>query len=337
VSSILIAENDRQARGLIAGWLADAGYVCATTDTSEALTEVRRQAPEAALITVRAVDDAGMWVLRRLGSESTPVATVALTHGQDLEVVGAAQRVGAFECLPWPSSRAAVVASVQRALDWRFNEAEARRRQTELLRELGTETDQLIESIRGLGADAAQTILLAALEGRAPAIHRHAHRVARTASALGASCQLSPRDLRTLRTAALLREVGKLALPAALVDSTSVARDEDVALWRMHVSVAETVLSAVPTFAPAAAIVASSYERFDGTGYPAGLAGSHIPVAARVLAVAVAYDRLVSTWGLDEPVTHEDANTELIRRAGSEFDPEIVRAWLDVGDRARCC
>jgi response regulator RpfG family c-di-GMP phosphodiesterase len=337
VVSVLIAENDRQVRGLIAGWLEDAGYACVTADTSNALAETRIQPPAVVLVAVYRPDDPGMWVLRRLASERVPVATIALIQAEDLNLVESARRVGAFDCLPWPSSSATVIASIQRAIDWKSATADSHGRLPRLLEEVGAARGRLVESIRGLAPSDAQTVLLAALEGCAPALHHHAHRVAELAVALGTSCRLTPGEVHALQTAALLRDIGRLALPSALLESKTPPGDDDLAIWQMHVAVAETVLSAVPAFAPAATIVATSYERFDGTGFPVGLAGTRIPAAARVLAVAAAYDRLVSPWGFDEPMTHEDANTELVRRAGTQLDPDIVRAWLEVGDRARCC
>jgi putative nucleotidyltransferase with HDIG domain len=337
MSSILIAENDRDARGLLAGWLGDAGYVCATADTADALAHARQQLPQAVLVSVSAIDDGGMWILRTLKAQTDPVATVAVTASPGLELLGAARRLGAFECLPWPSSRATVVDSVQRALDWRATAAEAMQRRKRLLDELAYGTDRLMETMRKLDPEAALPVLQATLEAQAADGFEHARRVARSAAALAASMQLAPGDVRTVRTAALLHDVGKIAVPGSLLRPGGPLSDDEIEVMRRHVEIGEQVLTAVATLAPAAHIVAAAHERFDGTGYPKGLAGAAIPLAARILAVADTYDALTSQRSYLDPLTHDGANAELVRRAGTHLDPEVVRAWLEMGERARCC
>ena len=370
MSSILIAENDLTARGLLAGWLEDAGYVCATAETADALSRARQQSPAAALVTVTSIDDGGMWVLRTLSAhvgqgfgaqgDRDPIATVALTPTPDLAVAAAARRVGAVDCLPWPSSRATVLESVRRALDWHASTSDARRHHAYALEQLTVGRERLLKSVAGLNADAAHVVLLAALEAYNSDLYYHAHRVMRGAVALASALHVAPATIAAVRTAALLHDVGRVALPQAFAHSgvqticgadvvtsarASLTRlapqhsernDDDVAVWRMHVSVAEDVLGTVEGLTAAAPIVAAMHERFDGTGYPLGRAENAIPIAARIIAVVDAYDTLVSQRGFDGPLTHEEATTEIIRRAGTQLDPEAVRAWLEVGDPGRC-
>jgi response regulator RpfG family c-di-GMP phosphodiesterase len=337
MSSILIAENDQDARGLLAGWLGDAGYVCATADTADALTHARQHLPEAVLVSVSSIDDGGMWILRTLNGQADPVATVAMTANPGLEVAGAARRLGAFECLPWPSSRATVIESVQRALDWRTTAAEALQRKKRLLDEVAYGTERLMHTMRGIDPEAALPVLQATLEAQTVHGYDHAARVARSAAALANAMRLQPGDVRTIRTAALLHDVGKIALPAALVRFGGPMSDDEIEVMRMHVGIAEQVLASVAPLAPAAHVVGTSHERFDGSGYPNGLAGTAIPLAARILAVADTYDALTSQRSYADPLTHDSANAELIRCAGTHLDPEVVRAWLEMGEQARCC
>jgi response regulator RpfG family c-di-GMP phosphodiesterase len=346
VSSILIAENDLTARGLLAGWLEDAGYVCATAETADALSRARQQSPAAALVTVTSIDDGGMWVLRTLSAhlrqgfgaqgDRDPIATVALTPTPDLAVAAAARRVGAIDCLPWPSSRATVLDSVRRALDWHASTNVARRRYAYGLEQLTVGRERLLKSVAGLDADAGHVVLLAALEAYNSDLYHHAHRVMRGAVALASALHVAPATIAAVRTAALLHDVGRIALPKPFAQFNGPTNDDDVAVWRMHVSVAEDVLGTVEGMTAAAPIVAAMHERFDGTGYPLGRAENAIPVAARIIAVVDAYDTLVSQRGFDGPLTHDEATAEIIRRAGTQFDPEAVRAWLEVGDPGRC-
>jgi putative nucleotidyltransferase with HDIG domain len=266
VSSILIAENDHDARALMAGWLGEVGHVCATADTADALAHARRNPPEAALITVTSVDDGAMWVLRSLKGDDLPVATVAVTPNPNLDIAGAARRVGAVDCLPWPSSRATVLESVTRALKWRSTTAIALQKQKRLVEQLAAGRDKLTASVRGIDADAALSVLLASLEGRGTDAYDHAQRVSQSAAALAASMHLDVDVVRTVRTAALLHDVGKLAFPHTFVRANGPLTDDEIALLRVHVSIGEEVLSSVPALAPAAPIVFACHERFDGSG-----------------------------------------------------------------------
>jgi response regulator RpfG family c-di-GMP phosphodiesterase len=337
VSSILIAENDHQSRDLLAGWLGDAGHVCATADTADALMQARTHPPEAVLVSVTSVDDGGMWILRTLKGQSHPVATVAVTPNPGMELLGEARRLGAFECLPWPSSRASVIDSVQRALDWRATTADALQRHKRLLEEVASGRERLKQTLRGIDPNAAQSVLLATLEARAVEAHDHAHRVAQSSATLAAAMRMSPGEVRAVRTAALLHDVGKIAIPDALLRSSKLLRDGEIEVLRTYVSIGEEALGMVPTLAPAAHLVVALHERYDGLGYPAGLAGAQIPLGARIIAVADMYDALMSRRMYTDPLTHEGANAELVREAGTRFDPDVVRTWLDIGDHARCC
>jgi response regulator RpfG family c-di-GMP phosphodiesterase len=276
-------------------------------------------------------------VLRALNGESQQAATVAFTQGGDAETAETARRLGAFDCLPWPSSRATVIDSVRRAFAWKHANKYACRAQASMLEAVAAGQERLIASIRDAGPDAAPAILFAALEAHARQAAQHARRVAQSASALAARLHLPARDVAAIHTAALLHDIGKLAMPPALTESTGPVSDNDAAVLRMHASISEAVLKSSPSLAPAAPLVNALHRPVDDETYAAGDQAMLIPVAARILAVCDAYDTLVAQRGFDNPLTHEEANTQLVRRAGTQFDPEIVRAWLELGDQARCC
>jgi len=196
---------------------------------------------------------------------------------------------------------------------------------------------RLFDVIQRLRADAAQSVLLASLEARASDLYDHAQRVARSAASLAQALRLARDDVRIVRTAALLRDVGKVVMPASLLGARGPLDDEEIAILRSHVTIAAELIRTVAGFDGVADVVQASRERFDGSGYPAGLAGATIPLGARIIAVVGVYDILTSPRTCDDPLTHDGANAELVRRAGTQLDPDVVRAWLDLTERARCC
>jgi putative nucleotidyltransferase with HDIG domain len=178
-------------------------------------------------------------------------------------------------------------------------------------------------------------VLLAVLEARSVETHDHSQRVAKSAVALARALNLSPEDIQTVKRAALLHDIGKIALPERLL-STAPLTDAALQVLRTHVTIASEVLSTVPALASAAAIVAASQEWFDGGGYPAGLQGDAIPVGARILKVADAYDGMVSAPAYHDPKSHDEASMELVRGSGSQFDPDVIRVWMRETETARC-
>ena len=334
-SRILIAENDREARGKLGSWLEEAGYICAQTDASEALSEARRHPPDAALIGVSVPDEGGMWVVRSLRSQSSQVGVVVLSTPADFEVAVASGRVGAIDCLPWPTSQNGVVEAMTRAVDWHVNNRTSDQTTKRLQEEVAFGRDHLRQTIRKVDPETVPAVLLAVLEARSVETHDHSQRVAKSAVALARALNLSPEDIQTVKRAALLHDIGKIALPERLL-STAPLTDAALKVLRTHVTIASEVLSTVPALAPAAAIVAASQEWFDGGGYPAGLQGDAIPVGARILKVADAYDGMVSAPAYHDPKSHDEASMELVRGSGSQFDPDVIRVWMRETETARC-
>jgi len=337
VSSILIAENDPAARGLLAGWLGEAGYVCETTGTADALTCAREHAPDAVLISIGAADDGSLWTLRALNAQPDGAATLALTRQLHLDLALEARRLGAIDCLPWPSPRTRVLDSVQRALAWRVRVRDAQHRLDVLRAEVARGQARLQESVRNLSAYVATQTLVASVEEQSADLAERAYRVARSSAALSEALGLSRGDVRTIRTAALLEDLGKLALPASLLNGNRPLNDDEMTVMRSHVAIAAEVLRGISGLESVADLVAASREWFDGGGYPAGRRGAAIPLGARIIAVADAYDTLTSPRTCPDPLSHDGANAELVRRAGAQFDPDVVGAWLELTERARCC
>jgi response regulator RpfG family c-di-GMP phosphodiesterase len=149
---------------------------------------------------------------------------------------------------------------------------------------------------------------------------------------LGAAVGLSPDALGDVERAALLHDIGKIALPDALAYKEGPLVDEEIALLQSHVELGRDIVGAVPALGGVAAIVGASHEAFDGTGHPAGLAGFDIPVGARIVAIVDTFDALTFGRDLGDPLTFARAAAELVRCSGSRFDPDLVRTWLRVAD-----
>jgi putative nucleotidyltransferase with HDIG domain len=194
--------------------------------------------------------------------------------------------------------------------------------------EVGTGRDQARAAVKRFGPGLVQSGLLALLELRLPQTYAHAQRVARSSVALARAMSLLEGEVRIVRQAALLHDIGKLAVPARLIGHHGALTDAEVRALRMHVDIGAELVNGVPSLAGVGAIIAATHERFDGCGYPCRLAGEEIPLAARIISVADSYDAMVTRRPYRDPMSHEDAHHELVKCSGSHFDPAVVREWV---------
>ena len=183
---------------------------------------------------------------------------------------------------------------------------------------------------------AALDAMMAMMSACAPQAYAHARRVARIATAIARTVELPEPLVEQVEHCALLHDIGKLAIPDPEVEADGAQGELQATLRRQHVRVGFDILSVVPHLRPAAALVIAVQERWDGYGYPAGLRGREIPIGARIVAVADAYDVLAANHPYRQGLSRDEANAEIVRSAGTYFDPDIVRAWLRASDRLEC-
>lgn len=184
--------------------------------------------------------------------------------------------------------------------------------------------------LRRLGPPLAQSGLLTTLEATTPEIYGHARRVAESAAALARAMCLSDSEVREVRRAALFHDIGKIAIPSHIRDRFGPLSDDEMSVLRLHVTIGADLLADIPTLAAAAPVVMATHERYDGGGYPCGLAGSDIPLGARMIAVADAHDAMIGRRPYGTPLSRTEANRELMRCAGAHFDPNVVHAWMEM-------
>ncbi|HEY4098695.1 MAG TPA: HD domain-containing phosphohydrolase [Baekduia sp.] len=170
-------------------------------------------------------------------------------------------------------------------------------------------------------------VLLQVLREREPDLHEHLHGVAELARDVGRSFGLSAEDLDTVVRAAELHDVGKVAVPDAILHKPARLDPAERAVIQRHSEVGERILAAAPALRPVARIVRSSHERWDGSGYPDGLAGEEIPLGARIVAVCDAFDAMTSDRPYQPRTNVDAALDELVRHAGTQFDPQVVAVF----------
>jgi HD-GYP domain-containing protein (c-di-GMP phosphodiesterase class II) len=173
-------------------------------------------------------------------------------------------------------------------------------------------------------------VLLRALAERHPSLGDHVKGVVDLALAVGERLELPPEETEDLRKAAELHDIGKVAIPDAILDKSGPLDEAEWEFMRRHTIVGERILSAAPALERVARIVRSTHERMDGKGYPDQLAGEEIPLAARIVLVCDAFEAMTADRTYRKAMSAEVAGEELERCAGAQFDPRVVRAFREL-------
>lgn len=170
--------------------------------------------------------------------------------------------------------------------------------------------------------------LAAAAEAKDPYTERHSQRVANSAFRLGTRLGLKESDLVALYRGGLIHDIGKIAVPDAILLKPGPLNAEEEREMRAHAVVGESIVRAHPSVADVLNIVRNHHERFDGGGYPDGLSGYKIPLLARIVSVCDAYDALASDRPYRARRNPAEAIETLMRGAGQQWDRELVHLLL---------
>jgi two-component system, cell cycle response regulator len=169
-------------------------------------------------------------------------------------------------------------------------------------------------------------VLMQLLTERAPGLLDHVSGVTDLAAAIATDLGLDSEQIDETMRAAELHDVGKLAIPDAILNKPGPLDPAEWEFMRQHSVIGERILSAAPALAPVAKLVRASHERWDGGGYPDGLAGEEVPIGARIVAVCDAYEAITEDRVYQRARTPLEALAELRRNAGTQFDPAVVDA-----------
>jgi diguanylate cyclase (GGDEF)-like protein len=185
-------------------------------------------------------------------------------------------------------------------------------------------------SQRGSPSSQGRDLLMQVLREREPELEEHVDDVGLLALAVGRRLGLDREALDEIARAAELHDVGKIAVPEAILRKPGPLDDAEWEVMRQHTIVGERILAAAPSLRPVARLVRSSHERWDGNGYPDGLAGERIPLGARIIAVCDAFDAMRQARPYAASLSEEEALVELRRCCGTQFDPWVVEVFAAV-------
>jgi len=333
--SVLILDDEVVVCALLSERLTMEGYRCRTShDASDALSVLAHETFDLVISDIRMPGMSGLEFLEQAREKYPRSAYLMVTGEDDVRVGIQAMKQGAADYLVKPIQLDALVASVERALAIKRMELELESYRRNLEEKVEARTKQLEAAMRRIELTYDETLeaLGAALDLRDTETAGHSQRVSRycleMASAMG-----RPRDeLKQILRGSYLHDIGKIGIPDAILLKEGKLTAEETAVMQTHVRIGYDLVSRIAFLAPAAAIVLTHQERWDGTGYPQGLVGDEIPLGARIFAIADTLDAMTSDRPYRKALPFATAREEIVRFSGKQFDPEVVRVFLAIDE-----
>jgi putative two-component system response regulator len=332
ITSVLIVDDEPAIRDLMARWVSSLGLRPQTaSNAEEALASLRRQHCDLAVIDVMMPGHDGLWLASEMQREHPHTAVIVATaYTELLDEDAPHPPIADFLIKPFQRERFRL--AVDRGRQWRKLALEDLHWHAVLTIELRDRAAQILQALRRrAGAGLSEHDALAGLMvERMPGVAAHAERVTRYAWSVARELDVDRALGAGLDAAARFHDVGKMAMPEALLTKPSALTAGEMAIMRQHVDIGAEMLESTPSLAFAAPGVRASHEWFGGGGYPRQTAGDAIPLVSRIIAVADAYDAMTQDRAYRIHLESSDALAEIVRCSPAQFDPEIVAAFVAV-------
>lgn len=330
---VLVVDDEEQIRDLLREKLSLEGYECRLCPNGdEALSRLGQQGFDVVISDLRMPGMSGLTLLQHVRQKYPHLAFVMITVEDDARIVIEAMKQGASDYLLKPGQIGSVAASVERALEKKRLELEVERYRQRLEQMVGERTRQLTQALEGIEGtyDGTLEALGAALDLRDGQTAGHSERVSRYCLRIARELGFAEEQLKQLARGAYLHDIGKIGIPDGILLKKGTLTAEEAHVMQSHVRIGCELVRRVAFLAPAAELILNHQERWDGQGYPQGLRGQEIPLAARVFAVADTLDAMTSERPYRPAVSFAAARAEIARQSGLQFDPEAVRVFLSI-------
>lgn len=293
----------------------------------EGLRRMREGMPDLAISDVMMPGMDGHAFCRKVkedpGLKHIPVMLVTARTGAEMLAEGI--EAGADDYIAKPFDSTELKARVRSLLRMRKAEAEL----ALINQNLKVRTQDLVDRQRTLFLSMVKS-LVSALDAKDKYTRDHSSRVTEITLSIAKQMGLDERELRDLELAAVLHDVGKIALPEHILHKKDKLTESEMSKIRDHPVIGESILMPVVELRQITKLVRHHHERYDGSGYPDKLKGQEIPIGDRIMAVADTYDAITSDRPYRTAESHSFAVKEITRCSGTQFDPEVIEHFLDV-------
>lgn len=323
-SRILLVRGQSAASEALASALRDTEHVCTECSAgAEAYIRLRREPFDIVVSDIENPGVNGLELLEMTSALRDRPEVVLMSSDTDTERIRRAFKCGAFDVIPKPCSHEELRSVIAAALELRRGKIPDPKNATRPQDKHG-----YIE---------ATMSLVAAVEAKEPHMRAHAQTVSRYCEALARRMDVPEPRIETLKTAALLHDIGKIGVPDAVLRKPGPLTPEEFTIIKKHPETALRILRHSSFLNDELSYILHHHERYDGSGYPAGLAGENIPFGARLLTVCDSLDAMLSARSYKRGMNIDEAKSELRLCSGKQFDPRAAQAaieWLDADPNA---
>jgi response regulator RpfG family c-di-GMP phosphodiesterase len=322
---VLVVDDEEFLRSIVRERLEIAGYsVEEAPNGNDALAMLGRDGPYDVLLTdIRMPGMDGITLLSEWGKRSPGTAGIVMSANAELDTAVLALKMGACDYITKPFNFDVLLITIENALrkkdlerqldDYRVNLEEKVKEQTDVINSM---------VVRSIDA------MIKALEAKDFYTRGHSQRVTLYSLAIGEGLEMTGQEREDLHRASVLHDLGKIGVREAVLNKPGKLTEEEFAEIVRHPETAVRILEPIPFFRPLLPAILHHHERFDGKGYPSRLSGSNIPLASRIMTIADTFDAMTSTRAYRKALPVADAIAEIRRCSGTQFDPDIVPAFL---------
>lgn len=322
--SILIVDDEGTIRRLLARALSVKGYQCReAANVEQAVELLSANNIDLVILDIMMPGKSGIEFLPELKAGYPDTAVIMATATADINTAIQCMKQGAFDYIVKPFNLDEVYISVDRTLVMKRLELENRAYQQQLEERVEEQAGKIrasfLNSIRALAF---------ALEASDDYTSGHSQRVSNIASSIARKLGLPGEYIDRIVLAGLVHDIGKIGIRDSILNKPGKLTADEWEDVQKHPEIGERILSPIAGDEELLKFIRHHHDRFDGTGYPDALKGFQIPMGARILAVADAYEAMTSERPYRKPLTTEQARAEIERGKGTQFDPSVVDAFL---------
>ncbi len=322
---VLVVDDEEFLRSIVRERLEIAGYsVEEASNGNEALSMLEGNGPYSVLLTdIRMPVMDGIALLGEWGKRSPGTAGIVMSANAELDTAVQALKMGACDYITKPFNFDVLLITLENALRKKDLERQLDDYRMNLEAKVKEQTD-IINSMYVRSIDA----MIKALEAKDFYTRGHSQRVTLYSVAIAEELGMAGQELEDLYRASVLHDLGKIGVREAVLNKPGRLTEEEFSEIVRHPETAVHILQPIPFFHPLLPAILHHHERFDGKGYPSGLAGKNIPLASRIMTIADTFDAMTSTRAYRKALPVPDAIAEIRRCSGTQFDPDIVPAFL---------
>jgi putative nucleotidyltransferase with HDIG domain len=331
IKKILFVDDEKRILETYSLTLRDLGYHVKTASRPEdALSILSKESFDMVFVDQYLGKMKGLDLIEKMSGIDTELQFVMITGNGNTSLAVKSFKKGASDFLSKPFLTADLIRSIEYVNKRRQLEAQRK----ELLKSLEFKVNEKTEELKGIYFSVLSS-LAQAMEKKDIGTYGHCRRVSYCSRLIAAVLGFSDEGREDLKAIAMLHDIGKIGISDFILGKKGPLTDEEFQIIRSHPQNGVEILKPLKQFESILPAILHHHENYDGSGYPHGLAGEDIPLNARIIAVADTYDAIISSRPYRSGASHDCAIDELVSCSGGQFDPQIVKAFVEVDKKYR--